>query len=80
MVHRYGHKCEFCVKLDKMSFKSMEVRTTLVIISVHKGRQFNTIAIHTGVSHSKNVALMMFNKFIKFNVDNLTFVKAMSEV
>ena len=68
-----------CVKFDEKSFNSMEVMAMSVFFKALKGGNFITV-YYNFISSGQNVALVLLNKFVKFDEISLHFVKVVAEI
>ena len=67
------------MKLDEKSFNSMKLWPCLCFSKSLKGGNF--IKVHYRVeSFGQNVALVMVNKFVKFDENSLYFVKVRAKI
>ena len=68
------------MKFDENSFNIMEAMATSVFLKVLKvGGNFFKVQYRV-VSFGQNVALVMVNKFVKFDENILHFVKVMTKI
>ena len=67
------------MKFDENSFNSIEVWPCLYFSKSLKGGNFITV-YYKFMSFCQNVALVMLNKFVKFDENSLHFVKVVAEI